>query len=372
MSQDPQSHGMVIALSVIFTVLALSFVALRVYARRIKGAHFATDDYLILASAGFFVICITVLTIILAANSHLGDHMVLTPSGMPTPPTYAFNLVLRIFQTVHVIPIMFAKLCLFFYRRIFRGAAISAVTITTVILVISFCFSTLFDCTPINLSLTIPPGSPGVYCIDQTANFWGLSISDVLVDLIILVIPFPFPWKLQMSTKQKFGVSSMFLLAALTIAASIARLVCFINAGKLLAKNDPDLTYYVAPTAYWVVIECSLAITSACLAILRPVFHGWSLESVLRSLTSRLTLNSTRSANRSGFSKHSARPYRVSAGDENSTTSLQRQQQQQQGFRAVVTGGPPSPPGRLGTELAVSRPEGIMVQKEWGRQDEAV
>ena len=115
---------------------------------------------------------------------------------------------------------MFAKLCLlYFYRRVFSGAAFSVVTITTIILVViwgvSFFFSTLFDCTPINLSLNLPPGNPEVYCINQTANFWGLSISDVLVDLIILVIPFPFLWKLQMSTKHKLGVSSIFLLGAL-------------------------------------------------------------------------------------------------------------------------------------------------------------
>ena len=105
---------------------------------------------------------------------------------------------------------------LFLYRRIFRGPAFEATTLATVLLVavwgISFFFSILFECTPINLSLKLPPGSPGIHCINQTANFWGLSISDVLMDLIILAIPFPFVWSLQMSLKHKFGVSGMFLL----------------------------------------------------------------------------------------------------------------------------------------------------------------
>ncbi|MCJ1409433.1 hypothetical protein MMC19_003514 [Ptychographa xylographoides] len=270
---------------------------------------------------------------------------------------------------------MFAKLSLlFFYRRIFRGAVFSAVNITTIVLVVmwgvAFFFSTLFDCTPINLSLTLPPGSPGVYCIDQTANFWGLSISDVLVDFIILVIPFPFVWKLQMSTKHKLGVSSMFLLGALTIAASIARLICFINAGKLLAENDPDFTYYVAPTAYWVLIECSLAITSACLPILRPVFHGWSLESILRSLTTRLTpSSSSRITDRSTFSKHSNSPYRIN-DDENSTSSLRKATSSRGGFTADVTAAPDA--YIMDKELPVLRPDGIMVQKEWGHRDDMV
>lgn len=51
MPQDPQSHGMVIALIIVFTLLALSFVRLRVWARQIKGSQFGIDDYLILASA---------------------------------------------------------------------------------------------------------------------------------------------------------------------------------------------------------------------------------------------------------------------------------------------------------------------------------
>jgi hypothetical protein len=80
---------------------------------------------------------------------------------------------------------------------------------------ISFFFSILFQCTPIALSLMAPPGTPGLTCIDQAHNFWALSISDVLIDVIILVIPFPFIWDLQMSTKHKVGVSSMFLLGTL-------------------------------------------------------------------------------------------------------------------------------------------------------------
>ena len=178
----------------------------------------------------------------------------------------------RIFQTVHVLPITLAKLSiLFFYRRIFRGPVFNAVTWATIVLAsvwgVAFFFSILFECTPIDLSLILPPVAPQIHCIDQTANFWGLSISDVLIDVIILCTPFPFVWNLQMSTKHKWGVSGMFLLGALyvsthaqkekladltlrrTIAASIARLVVFINAGTLLAQNDPDFTCTCLPSA---------------------------------------------------------------------------------------------------------------------------
>ncbi|KAL9116916.1 MAG: hypothetical protein Q9187_006554 [Circinaria calcarea] len=367
MPQDPQSHGMVIALVIVFTLLALLFVRLRVWARHIKGSQFGIDDYLILASAAFLVVCITIPTLVLAANSHLGDHMLLGPDGMPVPPTYAFNLVLRIFQTTHVVPIMLAKLgILFFYRRIFRGSTFSAITWTTIILVaiwgISFFFSILFECTPIHSSLVMPPGTPGLRCIDQRANFWALSISDVLVDFIILAIPFPFVWNLQMSTRHKCGVSGMFLLGALTITASIARLACFINAGKRLAENDPDFTYYVAPTAYWVLIECSLAIVSACLPVLRPIFHGFSLDTLFRSLASKLTLRSSSTGN----SKHISDTY-DSLNADSSTQSLSNKL----GFSAGVIALPQS--HVLDKELSIHRPaDRIMVQSEWGAGVNAV
>lgn len=50
MAHDFQSHGMVIALAIVFTLVALSFVALRVWARLIKSSSLAADDYLILIS----------------------------------------------------------------------------------------------------------------------------------------------------------------------------------------------------------------------------------------------------------------------------------------------------------------------------------
>ena len=100
-----------------------------------------------------------------------------------------------------------------------------------------------------------------------------------------------------------------------TIAASVARLVVFIHAGKLLAKNDPDLTSmlrssgevtvsltnmrfagYVAPVSYWVLIESSLAIVSSCLPVLRPVFGGWNLGAVFSSFANILSLRSKDSA----------------------------------------------------------------------------
>ena len=50
---------------------------------------------------------------------------------------------------------------------------------------------------------------------DQEENKIGFVISDVLTDVMILIIPLPIVWKLQMSTKNKVGLSGVFLLGLL-------------------------------------------------------------------------------------------------------------------------------------------------------------
>ena len=57
-----------------------------------------------------------------------------------------------------------------------------------------------------------------------------------------------------------------------------------------MSKSD-----YSAPASYWVIIEASLAIISACLPTIRPVFHSMSPKSIIRSIRSVFSLNSLRS-----------------------------------------------------------------------------
>ena len=126
---------------------------------------------------------------------------------------------LLIFTTSACVPIVLTKCSiLFFYRRIFRGTAFSIVNWTTLGLVvawmIAFFFAILFSCTPIDKSLNNDPGSD-VKCIDNITLFYAGSGSDIAVDFIILFIPWPFIWKLQMSTKNKIAVTSIFFLGIL-------------------------------------------------------------------------------------------------------------------------------------------------------------
>lgn len=108
---------------------------------------------------------------------------------------------------------------LFFYRRIFRGKVFEAVTIATLTLVgvwtVSYFFALLFFCTPITPYLKQGSSAPGEHCIDPVSVYYSLAISDVIIDVIILAIPIPFVWRVQMPTRLKVGVTCTFLLGLL-------------------------------------------------------------------------------------------------------------------------------------------------------------
>lgn len=61
----------------------------------------------------------------------------------------------------------------------------------------------------------------------------------------------------------------------------------------------------VALSMYWTIPECCMAVVCACLPTLRPLFRGWSPESVLGSMRSAISLHSVRLKMRDSFEKPS-------------------------------------------------------------------
>ena len=53
------------------------------------------------------------------------------------------------------------------------------------------------------------------HCVDIGALSLGFGVSDVSIDIMILAIPIPVVWKLQMSTANKIGLIGVFLLGLL-------------------------------------------------------------------------------------------------------------------------------------------------------------
>ena len=70
-----------------------------------------------------------------------------------------------------------------------------------------------FQCYPVYQIWTAAVGQRRT-CWNGSANY-GYAISNVLMDVLVLVMPQTIVWRLQMSTRQRLAVSGIFLMGAM-------------------------------------------------------------------------------------------------------------------------------------------------------------
>lgn len=122
---------------------------------------------------------------------------------------------------------------LLFYIRIFsfRNFRILAYIVGGIVIShgIGVFFAAIFQCSPITYTWdkTIIGGS----CFDQEAFYRYVSPPNIVTDVLILVMPLPYVWKLQTQVEQKVALTGVFLLGSLWV--SPLRDIC--------DQNDPDL-----------------------------------------------------------------------------------------------------------------------------------
>jgi hypothetical protein len=84
--------------------------------------------------------------------------------------------------------------------------------------VIAFFFANLFECIPISEAFVNAPDMGGnPKCIDAIPMYLAQVYSDVILDLLILIIPIPFVLKLQLPLRQKLAVLGIFLLGGMYV-----------------------------------------------------------------------------------------------------------------------------------------------------------
>ncbi|KAL8863808.1 MAG: hypothetical protein Q9174_007542, partial [Haloplaca sp. 1 TL-2023] len=105
---------------------------------------------------------------------------------------------------------------LFLYRRIFPGREFHAVLWSVGAFVLAFTLATIFiisfQCRPIS-------GSWNPYidakCIDTNAAILSIAVMTIATDVVILGLPVPLVWKLQLPQAQKVQLTGVFLLGTL-------------------------------------------------------------------------------------------------------------------------------------------------------------
>ncbi|KAF4432314.1 Satratoxin biosynthesis SC1 cluster protein 4 [Colletotrichum fructicola] len=118
-------------------------------------------------------------------------------------------------------------------------------------------------------------------CIKNIAIIWYFNGTfNIVTDFIIITLPIPKIWQLQMPRTQKVVLVGVFMLGLLTIAISILRMQWL--------NPMPDRTWWNVKPAMWSLAEITCAILCACLPVLKPlIVRAKPLFKPLRSRSSQ-------------------------------------------------------------------------------------
>ncbi|KKA17702.1 hypothetical protein T310_8356 [Rasamsonia emersonii CBS 393.64] len=299
-----------IAVSTVLQALAFTTVLLRFLSRRANHS-IGWDDWTALValvlSTGLYISGICFCTV-----GYAGFHMdVLRPDQLER-----FLLIVYIDNIFYALTLSTIKFSiLLMYRRIFRSKTFRHVTLAVGLLVLGWMigvvFAQIFTCTPVKGAW-----DPAVaqHCIGTTKFYYGNAIANLLTDVVILCLPLPLVWRLNITTHRKLAISGIFLLGGLydpppfewnfsfSLALTDSHSVCISSILRIVSLgsiDNNDITYTLVDVGVWTSTETPLAIICACLPTLPAYFKAWHRKIVTtnRSKDANEYLRSLRSNN---------------------------------------------------------------------------
>ncbi|MCJ1459034.1 hypothetical protein MMC28_009411 [Mycoblastus sanguinarius] len=274
---------------------------MRFLARRTQGVQLDVDDWLVLPA----------LALVIGIAAAILEGAALKSVGYPTPPPKSAELALAtssyqqtITRQVKQLGIslfhgLMACSCMFFYRRVFRAggtkifdAMMFSVVAVIVIWTVSFFFALPFGCR-LHFDYLWTSLANEAKCVKSLELQNGFAISDVITDFLVLIFPIPLVWKLQMSTARRLGVTSIFLLRALAVAASITQIVVYVQATAAeFSSSHPDEDLLSTAAIYMMMIEVGFGLCAANLPTLYGMARTKGVQTLMNSFQSLFSLHS--------------------------------------------------------------------------------
>lgn len=225
--------GTTLAVAIAFIVLEITIVALRFIVRYLSKVRTGLDDALIIPALVFCVgVCVLAIgkqkkcstrwarradrylrdTLVEVKVAGVGQHedalLAYNPRAVENWAKCGYAI-----EQLYCIAVVLPKLSILgFYIRIFT---LKPYRITVYILVgvlIANCIAGLIvsfsSCQP--FAARWRPSIPGAHCIDTTAYWRWISFANILTDVVMLGLPLPVIWHLQISKSQKYGLTVVF------------------------------------------------------------------------------------------------------------------------------------------------------------------
>ncbi|KAK1711435.1 hypothetical protein BDP67DRAFT_405879 [Colletotrichum lupini] len=281
------------ALSCTWALAAIA-VALRFLARRIQSNKLWLEDWLITVSLTAAAVHVFISIGYMIPNG-TGEHIWVAP----TSATRAWAIGLFVSEVAYTVTLSTVKWStLALYWRIFNARksiryyiwALAGIVLAWFIAVI---LVTIFQCLPVHAFWarydTVNPLSSDQYTcgVDVKMFFKGNSIPNIITDALVVLLPIPYVWKLQLHKAQKFALAGIFALGTFVTVVSMARLNVILS----VDLTSPDITWNFIDTIIWTNVEANTAIICACLPCLKPILN-LALNGRLKSSIKRSGQNS--------------------------------------------------------------------------------
>ncbi|EME80711.1 uncharacterized protein MYCFIDRAFT_119208, partial [Pseudocercospora fijiensis CIRAD86] len=237
----------------------------------VRGARVDTNfwwDDLLITIAWLLIIPITVLSTFLNTLA-MGRDVWTIPFDNITKALkmYYFDELLYI----AALPIIKITI-LFTYLRIFqtpnfRKLAFGAIGIN-VVFAITFFGVTVFQCIPVHLAWTHWDGTHPGECKDLNALSWAAAALNIILDVVVVGLPMPMLWKMNLNKRKKILVMLMFGVGFFVTIVSILRLHLLVYFG-----HSKNITYDYKKVGDWTVVELNTALCCACMPGIRNLIR---------------------------------------------------------------------------------------------------
>ncbi|KAL8931271.1 MAG: hypothetical protein Q9211_007094, partial [Gyalolechia sp. 1 TL-2023] len=335
---DENRGGELVAAVTVMMIIATTAVFLRLYARRISASKLGADDYIILLAL--------ILTYGLDINSYFsikagtGSHLI----------TLTLDQITSFIKTYLASQILFGcsitatKLSiLFFYHRLFPSRTFFIVSLiiglASILWWVGLMLTAFLQCRPLayNWDRSIPNG----HCVNGNVIGYAITSVNIVTDLVVLVLPIPWLWGMNMAVPKRMAVVGLFVLGSLYVLFILSflftlwslpptpRSVCIAGIVRipLLAELKPsDITWTSVHVGLWISVECNIGILSACLPILRPLFttkyHASPVSYLARVIRTITAPSSHSTSTTTGESSSSSDPEKALAASEPSSDAI--------------------------------------------------
>ncbi|KAM5350502.1 hypothetical protein ACJ41O_007007 [Fusarium nematophilum] len=247
-------------------VLAMVIVPLKIWCRKKTGglARLGVDDALsvltlVFANVFFYLTMI-------GLRHYLGRHVGVDVSF--PEDVIDFLRILFAASLTYVVCIGFIKLTILaLYWKLFSITArvpIGVIFGSVVAWMVVLIFVATFSCNPVQAQWNI--AIPNAKCLEQKPVYLGGSLPNVIVDFVLVGMPLPSVFRLNIPLGRRLILAGMFALGFFICVVSIVRLTIVMS----IRTDDQNVTYNLRDFMLWSTVEVNIGLVCACLPSMRP------------------------------------------------------------------------------------------------------